>query len=113
PAAVYSRNQLVQQPVTHGPPTDRENYLSVTQNPVRRVSEEAVSTFSIDVDTAAYSNIRRMLSREGRLPPRDAVRLEEMINYFDFNYPVPDGPEHPLRVHTELMQSPWNSGRQL
>lgn len=113
PAIAYSSDQIRQQGVVYGPYTDNENYLSVDQNPVRRVSEEAVSTFSIDVDTAAYSNIRRMLTREGRLPPHDAVRLEEMINYFDFDYPSPEGPDQPLSVHTELMQSPWNAGRQL
>lgn len=97
----------------HGPTVDRENYLSIDENSIKRVSEEPLSTFSIDVDTAAYSNLRRMLTREGRLPPHDAVRLEEMINYFDYDYAAPDDLERPLAIHTELMASPWNPGNQL
>ena len=62
-------------------PTDRENYASVAPNPSHRAAEQPVSTFSIDVDTGSYSNMRRFLN-EGRLPPTDAVRVEELINYF-------------------------------
>ena len=65
---------------------DRENYEDVEPNPVKVVAEEPVSTFSIDVDTASYAVVRRFLS-DGTLPPRDAVRVEEMINYFDYDYP--------------------------
>lgn len=92
--------------------TDREQYLAFEQNGVKRSDEQPVSTFSIDVDTAAYSNIRRMLQQEGRLPPAHAVRIEEMINYFDYDYPQPENP-HPFSVSTELAQSPWHAGRQL
>ncbi len=91
---------------------DRENYLPFDQNGVKRSSEQPVSTFSIDVDTAAYSNIRRMLQQEGRLPPHHAVRIEEMINYFDYDYPQPED-SHPFSVSTELAQSPWHAERQL
>ncbi len=70
--------------------SNREKYPHATQNPVRVVSEEPVSTFSIDVDTASYANVRRFLN-EGSLPPADAVRVEEMVNYFDYAYPLPDG----------------------
>lgn len=92
--------------------TDREHYLAFEQNGVKRSVEQPVSTFSIDVDTAAYSNIRRMLQQEGRLPPAHAVRIEEMINYFDYDYPQPDK-SHPFSVSTELAQSPWHAERQL
>ena len=90
-----------------------ENYTAFDENGIKRVSESPVSTFSIDVDTAAYSNLRRMLTREGRLPPHDAVRLEEMINYFDYDYVAPDSMTEPLAIHTEMMVSPWNPDNQL
>jgi Ca-activated chloride channel homolog len=92
---------------------DRENYLDYEQNNVKLVSEEPVSTFSIDVDSAAYANVRRMLSQEGRLPPTDAVRVEEMINYFDYEYPVPDNTEQPFTIHTELAAAPWSEKHRL
>ncbi|MEZ5575853.1 MAG: VWA domain-containing protein [Candidatus Competibacteraceae bacterium] len=88
-------------------PTDRENYAQVEDNPVKRAAEQPVSTFSIDVDTGAYANVRRFLNA-GRLPPRDAVRVEELINYFDYDYPPPDGRQPPFRVNTELAPTPWN-----
>jgi len=96
-----------------GPTTNLENYLDVDENTVKLVTEHPVSTFSIDVDTAGYSNVRRMIMKEGRLPPHDAVRLEEMINYFSYDYPVPDDLDEPLGVHTELAASPWNSSNKL
>ncbi|MDC0716049.1 vWA domain-containing protein [Nannocystis bainbridge] len=70
-----------------------------------------LSTFSIDVDTASYSNVRRFLS-DNYLPPPDAVRVEEMINYFDYAYPAPDG-DHPLGVGAEVAPCPWKKGHQL
>lgn len=90
----------------------RESYLAFEQNAIELVSEKPVSTFSIDVDTAAYSNVRRILQRDGRLPPHHAVKIEEMINYFDYNYPQPES-NRPFSVTTELAQSPWHSERQL
>ncbi|MBN4055489.1 VWA domain-containing protein [bacterium AH-315-K03] len=92
---------------------ERENYQHLTENGVHLVTEHPVSTFSIDVDTASYSNIRRMLNREGRLPPRDAVKPEEMINYFSYNYTPPESPEQPFSVTTELAPAPWNHDHQL
>jgi Ca-activated chloride channel homolog len=97
----------------NGAPTNTENYLAVVENAIKRAVDDPLSTFSIDVDTAAYSNLRRMLTREGRLPPHDAVRLEEMINYFDYNYVAPGDSDQPLTAHTELMASPWNENNQL
>ena len=88
-------------------PLDRENYAHFRDNPVKRVQEEPVSTFSIDVDTGAYANVRRFLNG-ARLPPRDAVRVEEMINYFAYDYPLPENREPPFRVMSELAPSPWN-----
>jgi Ca-activated chloride channel family protein len=88
-------------------PTNRENYAHVDSNPVQRVSEHPVSTFSIDVDTGSYANVRRFL-HSGTLPVRDAVRVEELINYFSYNYPAPETPATPFRVTTEIGPTPWN-----
>jgi len=88
-------------------PLDRENYAHVKTNPIKLVSEHPVSTFSIDVDTGAYANVRRFLN-QGRIPPKDAVRIEEMINYFSYHYPAPKNIKQPFRVTTELAPTPWN-----
>lgn len=93
------------------PPENRENYQSLDDNPVKVVSREPVSTFSIDVDTGAYSNMRRFL-RSGQLPPVDAIRIEELINYFPYADSVQKS-EHPFTVQTELAPSPWRAGNQL
>lgn len=93
-------------------PVDRENYAHFDDNPIRRAGEQPVSTFSIDVDTASYANVRRML-QAGHLPPRDAVRVEEMINYFDYDYPVPDVDGAPFGVHVEQASTPWNANTRL
>jgi len=93
-------------------PANTERYAAITDNPVRRASEEPVSTFSVDVDTGSYANVRRMLN-EGVRPPADAVRAEEFINYFDYGHPAPATREVPFRVTTELAVAPWNSQRQL
>lgn len=92
---------------------DRENYLHYAQNGVNLVSEHPVSTFSVDVDTASYANVRRMLVQEGRLPPADAVRLEEMINYFSYNYRPPASTAQPFSITTELAPAPWSDRHQL
>jgi Ca-activated chloride channel family protein len=89
-----------------------ENYTHRDTNPVQLVSEQPVSTFSIDVDTGSYTNVRRMLSA-GQLPPADAVRAEEFINYFDYGYTPPASREQPFSVTTELAPAPWNAKRQL
>jgi Ca-activated chloride channel homolog len=88
-------------------PQDRENYGRIEPNPIQRAAESPVSTFSVDVDTGAYSNVRRMLN-EGRLPPQDAVRVEELINYFDYGYAAPRDPATPFGVVTEIASTPWN-----
>ena len=89
---------------------DRENYLAIKENGVKLTREEPLSTFSIDVDTAAYSNVRRMLNLEGRLPPSDAVKLEEMVNYFSYDYPTPNN-EKPFSVNTEVAPAMWDSSK--
>lgn len=91
---------------------DREQYAHFDDNPVKLARQEPVSTFSVDVDTGAYANVRRFLE-SGRLPPQDAVRVEEMINYFDYEYAGPDTREMPFRVHTDLARAPWNHNRLL
>jgi Ca-activated chloride channel family protein len=88
-----------------------EGYASVNENGFKNVKSNPLSTFSIDVDNASYSNIRRYINM-GELPPADAVRIEEMINYFKYDYPEPKG-EHPFSVYTELAVCPWNKKHQL
>ena len=94
------------------PPANTEKYAQRDDNPVQRASEQPVSTFSIDVDTGSYSNVRRMLN-DGLRPPADAVRAEEFLNYFDHGHPAPSSRETPFRVSTELAPAPWNAKRQL
>ncbi|PKM31038.1 MAG: hypothetical protein CVV08_15365 [Gammaproteobacteria bacterium HGW-Gammaproteobacteria-12] len=84
----------------------REQYQTYADNPVFAVAETPVSTFSIDVDTGSYANVRRFLNG-GQLPPKDAVRLEELVNYFPYAYPLPQG-DAPFGVSTELAVTPWN-----
>ncbi|MCI4567416.1 VWA domain-containing protein [Lysobacter sp. CFH 32150] len=93
-------------------PANTEKYAQHDDNPVHRASEQPVSTFSIDVDTGSYANVRRML-RDGTRPPADAVRAEEFINYFDYGHPAPVTKDVPFRVTTELAPAPWNAKRQL
>ena len=84
----------------------REQYQKLADNPVHAVAETPVSTFSIDVDTGSYANVRRFLN-QGQLPPAEAVRLEELVNYFPYAYPLPSG-DTPFGVGTELAVTPWN-----
>ena len=94
------------------PPFNREGYDRIRDNPFVSVTENPLSTFSIDVDTASYSNLRRFLN-SGTLPPKDAVRIEEMINYFSYDYPDPEG-EQPFSVHVEVAhQAPWRPEHRL
>ena len=90
-----------------------ENYGDIVENSVELVSDEPISTFSIDVDTASYANVRRMIMQEGRLPPRDAVRIEEFINYFDYDYDPPATSAIPFAAHVEIAPAPWTEGRHL
>lgn len=94
-----------------GPGHNTEAYARIDDNPFTRVSAAPLSTFSADVDTASYANVRRFL-REGALPPRDAVRVEELVNYFPYDYPPPTG-KAPFSLHTEVGPSPWNAAFKL
>ena len=88
-----------------------ESYDHVTDNPFESVTDEPLSTFSIDVDTASYSNMRRFLEG-GSLPPAGAVRIEELVNYFDYDYEAPDG-DTPFSAHVEMAGCPWNADHRL
>ena len=94
-----------------GTTTDNEEYKPLEANQFQRVTSNPLSTFSIDVDTAAYSNLRRFIT-QGQMPPQDAVRIEEMINYFTYAYPQPEG-DKPLAIATEVAPAPWNPQHKL
>ena len=103
-------------PTIHDPyPADQspgtEDYNPITDNAFMFAAADPLSTLSIDVDTASYANIRRFL-RSGRLPPKDSVRIEEMLNYFSYDYPQPTG-NQPFATHVELAGCPWNSEHRL
>ncbi len=91
--------------------SDTEAYANAEANPVKITAEEPVSTFSIDVDTASYAVVRSSL-QSGHLPPADAVRVEEMVNYFPYDYPAPEG-DAAFRPTVTVMPTPWNAGTRL
>ncbi|MEO3405212.1 von Willebrand factor type A domain-containing protein [Mucilaginibacter sp. CAU 1740] len=97
-------------PVTPANPVD-ESYKGITENGFKNPESEPLSTFSVDVDAASYSNVRRFING-GQLPPVDAVRVEEMINYFSYNLSGPINND-PVAIHTELSAAPWNSKHRL
>ncbi|GAB2640095.1 VWA domain-containing protein [Emticicia sediminis] len=88
-----------------------EEYNSLVENIFQEAKSSPLTTFSIDVDRAGYSNVRRMLNA-GMMPPKDAIRIEEMVNYFDYDYPQPVRNE-PVTINTEFSDSPWNKGLKL
>jgi Ca-activated chloride channel family protein len=88
-----------------------EGYASITENPYRLTAREPLSTFGIDVDTASYANVRRFLN-QGQLPPAGAVRIEELINYFSYDYPQPEW-DLPFSVNAEVAGCPWHEGHRL
>ncbi len=90
----------------------RDSFTNIVPNPLKLVTQDPVSTFSVDVDTASYAFVRGALNR-GVLPQKDAVRVEELINYFDYNYQVPDSREEPFKANVSVMPSPWNVDRKL
>jgi Ca-activated chloride channel family protein len=93
-------------------PEERERYQALEANPIKRVAEQPVSTFSVDVDTGSYANVRRFLTH-GRMPPADAVRVEEMLNYFRYDYPLPGDRSRPFSVTTDVSTTPWNPNSRL
>jgi len=96
------------------PPTEPSGdvFTPFAESPVHLVSEQPVSTFSVDVDTASYAYVRRALS-EGRLPAAEAVRIEELINYFSYDYPVPESAATPFEPTLQIYPTPWNADTQL
>ncbi len=90
---------------------DNESYTKIHENKFKNASLEPLSTFSIDVDKASYSNVRRLINN-GQFIPADAVKIEEMVNYFDYNYPQPKG-DDPFSINTEVAKTPWNKDTRL
>ena len=92
-------------------PSTNESYARTNENTFVRASQEPLATFSIDVDTASFSNVRRFLN-QNQMPPRDAVRIEELVNYFTYDYPNPSG-GRPIGVSMAVTSAPWNSRNRL
>lgn len=105
----HRKNIQFTPPVYYNP--SRESYKKEKENDFMSVAANPLSTMSVDVDRASYSNIRRFL-QNGQLPPADAVRIEEMVNYFDYNYPQPQG-EQPIAIVTEITDCPWQPQHRL
>jgi Ca-activated chloride channel family protein len=101
----------VGQPVTPPDGPNTEEYAVIRENEFRLASREPLSTFGIDVDAASYANVRRFLA-QGQLPPAGAVRIEELVNYFDYEYADPAGPR-PFTVTSEISAAPWNRAHRL
>lgn len=93
------------------PRPNTEDYSTINENIFHDALKNPLSTFSIDVDAASYSNVRRFIT-SGQRPPQDAVRVEEMINYFDYDYAQPNG-DHPFSINTEISTTPWNDKHKL
>lgn len=93
------------------PDWNTEDYDHIQENRFLAVDKEPLSTFSIDVDAASYANMRRFINN-GQMPPKDAIRIEEMVNYFNYEYPQPQG-DHPFEVVTEVSDCPWNEDHRL
>ena len=113
----FSRKASAPSPAPASPPAaerneGRDKFQHFETNPVKRVADDPVSTFSVDVDTAAYSFVRRKLN-EGVLPQMDAVRVEEMINYFDYAWPTSDSRDEPFKPTITVSDSPWGNGKKL
>src|SRR5688572_19121842 len=117
---LYSKSEIISDPELSPTPAQEEledktfntdDYDNIVENKFLAATQNPLSTFSIDVDEAAYSNIRRYLDN-GSLPPAGAVRIEEMINYFDYNYAKPVNDE-PFEVNTEISGCPWNPQHRL
>ena len=99
-------------PSGQGPGRGGDKYDRLVENPFQTVKDHPLSTFSIDVDTASYANVRRFLLAEDRLPPPDAVRIEELVNYFDYDYAGPKD-DVPFAAHIDVADCPWAKGHRL
>ncbi len=121
-ATYYPRSLPVPEPPLRPPPSPQpviahgafktESYDSITDNPFLGAGQNPLSTFSTDVDTASYANMRRFLN-QNQLPPIDAVRIEELINYFTYDYDPPSDKKVPFATHVEVANSPWESDHRL
>ena len=111
PRRVTAIEATSMRPPRNGRPVDREQYDRIDDNPFLGVSGNPLSTFSIDVDRASYGNVRRFLS-SGQRPPKDAVRIEELINYFPYALPAPRGTD-PVSITSEVMAAPWQPRHRL
>jgi Ca-activated chloride channel family protein len=108
-AAGYAAHEM---PAPGQPAMNTEQYARIVDNPFLDATRNPLSTFGVDVDTASYSNVRRFLQAEHRLPPKDAVRIEEMVNYFPYAYPQPAG-DAPFSVTTDASPCPWEPHHRL
>jgi Ca-activated chloride channel family protein len=108
PAGMFGMPEIGKKPIPH----NTEAYDHIVENAFLSAQRNPLSTFSIDVDTASYSNVRRFLLTEHRLPPPDAVLIEELINYFPYTYPQPKG-DHPVAFTLDIAQCPWNGQHHL
>ena len=111
PAQTYWSQDEMQNEEFSGEEFNTEEYSAITENRFRSVATSPLSTFAADVDTTSYANIRRMIN-EGTKPEADAVRIEEILNYFYYDYPEPEAGE-PFSVTTELSDCPWNADTKL
>jgi len=107
----YAIQQNRPQPIQQDRPGNTEAYDKIDDNPFHTVAANPLSTFSVDVDTASYANVRRFLEQNS-MPPKDSVRIEEMINYFTYDYAAPNKGE-PFSITSNVTQSPWNSNMKL
>ncbi|MBZ7922057.1 VWA domain-containing protein [Ensifer adhaerens] len=112
PQMTYLPAPVVQEEMRVAPPENRERFGKAESNPVKSVATDPVSTFSVDVDTASYAFVRRSLM-EGQMPERDAVRVEEMVNYFPYDWPRPETAAAPFKATVTLTPTPWNGGTRL
>ncbi len=108
----YAPESMVASDVDQALPAQNERYAANAVAPVHAVADAPVSTFAVDVDTAAYAKVRRFLT-QGRMPPKDAVRAEELVNYFRYDYPLPPDRSAPFSVTTDVAQTPWNPDTRL
>jgi Ca-activated chloride channel family protein len=110
-SSTYHWNAIQQEEPIAFKDNNTEEYDKIQENTFKGAAQTPVSTFSIDVDNASYSNVRRYLEMD-QMPPAGAVRIEEMINYFDYDYPQPQGKD-PFSINTEISTAPWNADHHL
>lgn len=109
---VVARTMMPLHPAFTPDNENRERYTEINSNSIKRTSEQPVSTFSLDVDTGSYAVVRRHI-QHGQLPPANAVRIEELVNYFNYSYPDTQDKDHPFAFETELSDTAWSTQRQV